>query len=302
MIPGLLLSELLPRHAEIAEKFSLVRSCFHTAPAVHDTGHQLMQTGRLVANGLHTPHVASVLAYLRSQYNDLPAHVILPKPIGFTGANLSHSQDAGFLGQAYAPWVMPNDSAQDNGSDVRSNQALRRAFDLALEPDRIRDRYGRHRFGESCLRARRLIEAGVRFVTLNTFQTVFDEPSWDIHGTAPFTTIGQMQNDIAPMYDQGYSALITDLGERGMLDKTLVCNLAEFGRTPRINQHGGRDHWTQCWTVYFAAEECRGTRRRAQRCNRRNTCRTACRTSRNRRDNLPQPGLRLANTTTRPRG
>lgn len=259
-VAGLHLSELLPLHAEIADKFSLVRSCYHPAPVVHDTGHQLMQTGRLFSNGIHAPHVGCALAYLKGQRHDLPAHVVLPGPMGFTGANLLHGQDAGFLGAAYDPCVMPTNSSQSNLIDIFSSPKAREALDLSKETDQVRDRYGRHRFGQSCLRARRLIEAGVRFVTLNTFLTVFDELSWDIHGSAPFSTIEEMKNHIAPIYDQGYSALITDLSERGMLDKTLVCNLAEFGRTPRINQHGGRDHWTQCWTVYFAGGGVQGGR------------------------------------------
>jgi len=128
----------------------------------------------------------------------------------------------------------------------------REAFDLSKEPLKVRERYGMTRFGQSCLLARRLVEAGVRFVTINTFITVFDEISWDIHGSKPFTSIQGMRDLVAPMYDQGYSALIEDLFQRGMLDRTLVCNLAEFGRTPKINPAGGRDHWPQCWTVYFA--------------------------------------------------
>ena len=90
----------------------------------------------------------------------------------------------------------------------------------------------------------------MRFVTVNTFLTVFDEITWDIHGSKPFTSIEGMKNIVAPMYDQAYGALIEDLEQRGMLDKTLVCNLAEFGRTPRVNPAGGRDHWPQCWTIY----------------------------------------------------
>ena len=100
--------------------------------------------------------------------------------------------------------------------------------------------------------ARRLIESGVRFITINSFLTVFNEVTWDIHGSKPFTSIEGMKNIVAPMYDQAYSALIEDLDQRGMLDDTLVCNLAEFGRTPRVNPAGGRDHWPQCFTVYFA--------------------------------------------------
>ena len=136
----------------------------------------------------------------------------------------------------------------------------REAFDLSREPEKVRERYGLTRFGQCCLLARRLIAAGVRFVTINTFITVFDEITWDIHGSKPFTSIQGMRDIVAPMYDQGYSALIEDLFQRGMLDHTLVCNLAEFGRTPKVNPAGGRDHWPQCWTVYFAGGGVKGGR------------------------------------------
>src|SRR3954464_5424743 len=120
---------------------------------------------------------------------------------------------------------------------MTSTQA-RSALDLAQEPQGVRDRTGMTRFGQCCLMARRLIENGVRDVTINTFITVFDEITWDIHGSKPFTSIAGMKDIVAPMYDQGYSALIEDLHQRGMLDNTMVCNLAEFGRTPRINPAG----------------------------------------------------------------
>jgi uncharacterized protein (DUF1501 family) len=90
--------------------------------------------------------------------------------------------------------------------------------------------------------------------------TVFNEITLDIHGSSPFTSIEGMKNIVAPMYDQAYSTLIEDLAERGLLEKTLVCNLAEFGRTPRINPAGGRDHWPQCFTTYFAGGGIQGGR------------------------------------------
>jgi hypothetical protein len=117
-----------------------------------------------------------------------------------------------------------------------------------------------NRFGQCLLMARRLIEAGVRFVTVNTFLTVFNEITWDIHGTKPFTSIEGMKDIVAPMYDQAYAALLEDLESRGLLGETLVCNLAEFGRTPRVNPAGGRDHWPQCWTTYFAGGGVQGGR------------------------------------------
>src|SRR5437868_14578649 len=108
------LTELLPLHAKIADKFSLVRSCYHTAAAVHDTGHQMMQTGRLFTAGINTPHVGCALAYLRGPKTDLPPNVILPEAMGPTGGNLPHGQDAGFLGKAYDPFVLNTDPSKDD--------------------------------------------------------------------------------------------------------------------------------------------------------------------------------------------
>jgi hypothetical protein len=143
---------------------------------------------------------------------------------------------------------------------LMTSPQAREAFDLSREPRQVRERYGMNRFGQCCLLARRLIEANVRFVTINTFLTVFDEITWDIHGSKPFTSVEGMKNIVAPMYDQAYSALISDLDARGMLQDTLVANLAEFGRTPKVNPAGGRDHWPQCFTVYFAGGGVKGGR------------------------------------------
>jgi uncharacterized protein (DUF1501 family) len=303
------LTEILPRHAQVADKFSLVRGCYHTAAAVHDTGHQMLQTGRLFTGGIQSPHVGCALAYLRGARNELPPHVILPESMGPTGGNLPHGQDAGFLGKAYDPFVLNADPSQpdfrvrdllppadlgevrlqrrrrlrevveahladleaspsaqlmqanfESAWQMITSPRARAAFDLAQEPPEMRQRYGMTRFGQCCLLARRLIEAGVRFVTVNTFLTVFNEITWDIHGSQPFTSIEGMKDVVAPMYDQAYAALIEDLAQRGMLDTTLVCCLAEFGRTPRINPAGGRDHWPQCFTVYFAGGGIQGGR------------------------------------------
>jgi len=143
---------------------------------------------------------------------------------------------------------------------MMTSPEAKHAFDLTREPQKVRERYGMNRFGQCCLLARRLVEAGVRFVTINTFLTVFNEVTWDIHGSKPFTSIAGMRDIVCPMYDQAYSALLEDLAERGLLPKTLVCNIAEFGRTPRVNPAGGRDHWPQCYTVYFAGGGVQGGR------------------------------------------
>ena len=298
---GVEISEIFPRHAEIADKISFVRSCYHTSAAVHDAGWQMMQTGRQFSGGVNTPHAGAVASYLQGRRTDLPSFVVLPEVMGRGGGNLPNGQAGGFLGKSHDPFALNSDPSTDNfqvpdllppaeigtvrldrrrklrdlvddtvkSFDASDNAKLldsnfdtayrlmtsaqaREAFDLSKEPASVRDRYGRTRFGQCCLLARRLVESGVRFVTINTFLTVFDEITWDIHGSKPFTSIEGMKNDVAPMYDQAYSALITDLSERGMLDDTMVCNLAEFGRTPRVNPAGGRDHWPQCFTTYFA--------------------------------------------------
>src|SRR5438270_9285952 len=110
--PDIQLTELLPLHAKIADKFSLVRSMYHTAAAVHDTGHQMMQTGRLFTGGVNTPHVGCALTYLKGSRNELPAHVLLPEPMGPTGGNMPHGQDAGFLGKAYDPFALNADPSK----------------------------------------------------------------------------------------------------------------------------------------------------------------------------------------------
>jgi hypothetical protein len=143
---------------------------------------------------------------------------------------------------------------------LMTSEQARSAFDLSKETDAVRDRYGRNRFGQCCLLARRLVESGVRFITINTFLTVFGETTWDIHGSKPFTSIDGMKNVVCPMYDQAYTALIEDLQQRGLLQNTMVAALSEFGRTPKVNPAGGRDHWPQCFTVSFAGGGVKGGR------------------------------------------
>src|SRR5439155_25624440 len=134
----------------------------------------------------------------------------------------------------------------------------REAFALDKEPDAMRDRYGRTRFGQSCLMARRLIEAGVRFVTVNMFETVFSEITWDIHGSKPFTDIPEMSRLVVPSFDQAFSTLLEDLQERGLLKTTVVSAFGEFGRTPKINPAGGRDHHPGVWTAIMGGGPIQG--------------------------------------------
>ncbi|HXG12759.1 MAG TPA: DUF1501 domain-containing protein [Gemmataceae bacterium] len=308
-VPGIQVSEIFPKMAKHADKYSLIRTVYHTATAVHDTGHQLMQTGRLFTGGIEHPHCGCVLGYLKGQRGEVPAHVLLPRPIGRTGGNLPHGQNAGYLGKQYDPFILNADPSDpkfkvpdllppDYVSAIRaerrqklrdaveaalaafekspqarqldesfdlayrlmSSPQAREAFALDKEPAATRDRYGRTRFGQSCLLARRLIERGVRFVTVNMFETVFDEITWDIHGSRPFTDISEMARVVAPDFDQAFSALLEDLHERGLLATTIVTAMGEFGRTPKINPAGGRDHHPGVWTILIGGGPIKGGR------------------------------------------
>jgi hypothetical protein len=306
-VAGIEISENFPRMAKHADKYALVRSVYHTAAAVHDTGHQMMQTGRLFQGGVEYPHMGCVLSKMKGPKGDVPAHVLMPHPIGNTGGNMPHGQSAGFLGKSFDPFVLNADPSDPNfrvpdmlppdylsalrvdrrrnwrdaidkevsmfetSQDARlldstfqqaytlmSSKKARDAFELNREPDEVRKKYGMNRFGQSCLLARRLIEAGVRFVTVNMFETVFDEITWDIHGSRPFSPISCYRDLVGPMFDMAYSSLLEELDQRGLLDETMVLATGEFGRTPKVNPAGGRDHWPQCWTLLMAGGGVKG--------------------------------------------
>ncbi|MDX2269682.1 MAG: DUF1501 domain-containing protein [Bryobacter sp.] len=306
-VPGIEISEFLPRMAKHADKYSIVRGMYHTAAAVHDTGHQMMQTGRLFQGGVEHPHFGCVLDKTQKLGRDVPTHVLLPRPIGNTGGNMPHGQNAGFLGKTHDPFVLNADPSDpnfrvpdmlppdylpslrvdrrknwreaidrsvnrfENSQDARlldstfhqaytlmTSQKAREAFELHRESEATRTRYGLNRFGQSCLLARRMVEAGVRFVTINMFETVFDETTWDIHGSRPFSPISCYQDLVGPMFDHAYASLLEDLHDRGLLKNTMVVACGEFGRTPKINPAGGRDHWPQCWSILMGGGPLKG--------------------------------------------
>jgi hypothetical protein len=126
--------------------------------------------------------------------------------------------------------------------DLLTSKQVARAFDIASEPDRVREAYGRHTFGQSALLARRLVEAGVTFVTVNCVP-------WDHHGTANRLATLPGARLLIPPFDQALAALVEDLCQRGLYDRTLVVAMGEFGRTPRMNSAGGRDHWGDTFSV-----------------------------------------------------
>jgi hypothetical protein len=145
-----------------------------------------------------------------------------------------------FLDKQAADPAAALDEHYQQAHDLMRSQEAQAAFDIAREPDRVRDAYGRTNFGQRALLARRLVEAGVPFVTLY-------EGGWDHHKSL-FDAFKKRM----PAWERTVAALVTDLGQRGMLDSTLVIALGEFGRTPQVNKDGGRDHWSNAMSVLFA--------------------------------------------------
>ncbi len=152
-------------------------------------------------------------------------------------------------------------SARARGIDANYARALsmltgpgvKKAFDLSAEPDAVRDRYGRTTYGQGCLLARRLVEAGVRFVNVYLSASIGgDTGGWDTHGFGGKPMYPILKNYLLPITNQTLPTLLEDLDERGLLDETLVVWVGEFGRSPKINNLAGRDHWPQCYTALLA--------------------------------------------------
>jgi hypothetical protein len=295
-LPGVQVSELLPNHARLLNKMSIIRSLHHDN-GDHFAAAHWMLTGYLGSNALNLPpqypSAASIIAKLKGpKQRGMPAYVGLPctHSVGLVPGY----HGAAYLGAAYNPFIadgdpnsdgylVPNlslpvgiDSVRLEGrrsllgtfDDARKladasgtsdaldrfeleafslvlGSAARAAFDLKKEDPRLRDRYSRHQWGQSALLARRLVEAGVRFVTL-TFS------GWDFH-----SSLESGMKSVLPILDATVGTLIEDLDNRGMLDSTIVLVMGEFGRTPRMNKTGvpgsdpipGRDHWGNVMSV-----------------------------------------------------
>jgi hypothetical protein len=147
------------------------------------------------------------------------------------------------------------DDHQNRAFRLLQSPTTQHAFHLAVEPNRVRDRYGWHHFGQSCLLARRLVEAGVPLVTVYwNAPDIDDLQHWDTHKDSA----NRLKNHLLPAFDLAMSALLEDLKERSLLDSTLVLWMGEFGRTPKINKAGGRDHWGFCQSVLMAGAGVRG--------------------------------------------
>jgi hypothetical protein len=299
-IPGVSLSEHLPRLAQQLHHASLIRSMHHSvnnshAAAVYAalTGHDRGEQGG-GARPTDNPSPGSVLAKLRPADNRTLPYISLPyKTKEGAGGPLQPGFLAGFMGPTFDPfWVLNNpdadgfhvdnlalpgsvtpqrmsertqllsglgrglrtkepaltaiDDFQARAFELLTGDAAQRAFNLGLESPEIRARYGRNIYGQSTLLARRLVEAGTRFVTLSWAPDA--NATWDTHGD----NFNKLKNTLLPQFDAACASLLQDLQERGLLQRTLVCVLGDFGRTPRINANAGRDHWNSCYTVMLA--------------------------------------------------
>jgi hypothetical protein len=318
-VPGIHLSEVMPKLAQQLDKATLIRSMSYTPAGLfnHTAAIYQIMTGytpdRVSPSGQleppapnDFPHMGSQITHLRPLDIPMLPFVMLPRPLQESNV-IGKGGTAGFLGAAFDPYYFYQDPAKDinlddltlrkevskerlerrstllksvndampdmekavgkyaldkyyqKAFDLVSSGRARDAFDLAKEKDALRDKYGRHTFGQGLLLARRLLEAGTKFVQMNWPAVANGDPNvdaWDTHAA----NFGPLRNLHCPKLDSGLSALLEDLDERGLLEETLVVALGEFGRSPRLgvstsgntNSPDGRDHWPYCYTALIA--------------------------------------------------
>jgi hypothetical protein len=287
-LPGIQFTDMVPHFARHADKFAVVRN-LNSINGAHGTADAIMMSGWQMNPTVTYPCYGSVIARQRGYRDRMPPFVQLGKEVDrkFFGGT------AGYLGIAYNPFEIHSDPNEtefnvrdltppggmsfervdlrrealrtidrfqrdldqrptvldamdryyENAFDMVTSPETQRAFDLQRESDSTRDAYGRNQFGQSCLLARRLIEAGTRFVTVSN-------GDWDTHSDN-FTRL----RELLPPVDQGFTALLVDLKQRGLLENTLVVWLTDFGRTPTINPAAGRDHWASAGIAVFAGAD-----------------------------------------------
>ena len=280
-IDGVFFNEFLKDTAQIADKITVVRSMTH-GEAAHERGTHNMFTGYKPSPAVQYPSIGSVVSHELGGRNGLPPYVCIPsQPNPYAGS--------GYLSNAYGPFSLGGDPANTNFSvrdltlppnidherfaqrqsilatvdghfrnleksdaldamdsfyqrayGLVSSEKAREAFNLKAESNAVKDEYGRTEAGMRMLMARRLVEGGVRFVSM-----VYG--GWDHH-----TNLQNGIRNLLPTFDKAYASLIRDLDRRGMLDSTLVMVTTEFGRTPKINKDGGRDHWPRVFSIALA--------------------------------------------------
>ena len=289
--PGLEVCEHLPTLATVADRFSLIRSFTHNN-SNHGHADHYMLTGYHPAAGFNSslkpnnqrPAHGSIIARKLGARGGVPPYVCIP--------DMHRSCGPAYLGSSHAPFVVDSDpngpdfrvpdlippvavnaerldnrrrlmqqidrfrrggelevnraseqlsTFQSKAFDLMTSRETKRAFDLSAESDRTREIYGRTTLGQCCLMSRRLVEAGVRCVTI-------DHSNWDTH----YNNFHVLRQDLLPQLDLALPALLLDLEQRGMLDRTMVVVMGEFGRTPRVNKDAGRDHWGPSNTILLA--------------------------------------------------
>jgi len=248
-VSGVFLSETLPRLAERAKKFSLVRSVFHSAAPIHETGLQLLQGGALgnrkgpgSAFGSRLPQSDSL-----SDETTVPAYVVTPARLHLDPAQAFPADGPG-ADSGVAPAVV-RDGIVEAVDAPRTVYAER--FDKL--PYDIQEAYGHTSFGRRLWNARQLVEYGASWVTVNLFETLNGHATWDAHGagSAP-GTLQDYGRTLCPQFDRAMSGFLDDLQATGLWNDCLVVCTGEMGRAPRINRTAGRDHWTRCWSALIA--------------------------------------------------
>jgi uncharacterized protein (DUF1501 family) len=280
-LEGEYFNECLTRTAALADQITVCRAMTH-GEAAHERGTHNMFTGYRPSPALQYPSMGSVVSHEFGPKNDLPPYVCVPSmPNVYAGT--------GYLSSSFSPFSLGSDPASggfkvqdlnlpggiddsrfatrrhvldavndhfakkekadglaamdtfyERAYSLISSQKAREAFNIEAEPAAIRDEYGRNAAGQRMLMARRLVAAGVRFVSLQY-------GGWDLHAGIA----GGMRQQM-PAFDQAYSTLIRDLDRTGLLNRTIVMVSSEFGRTPKINKDGGRDHWPKVFSIALA--------------------------------------------------
>ena len=316
VVPGLPVSEHLPRMAKQMDRICLVRSMHHTMKNHNSaayyalTGHAPPRDDQRLRDSLSLyPAYGSVVDKLAPLKSELPTFVSYPHVIA--DGSVTPGQRASFLGKAHDPFFIAEDpnsrnfklpelslpsglsferlqrrremqklidsqsklleySASAKGLDdyykkalaMLSSTRVRDAFDISREPEAVRERYGRHTYGQGCLLARRLVEAGVRFVTVYFDSSIGGRSAtsggWDTHGFDNTRMFPIIEKRHLPITEETLPTLLDDLQDRGLLEDTLVVWMGEFGRTPKINANKSRDHWPQCYSALLAGGGVKG--------------------------------------------
>ncbi|MBL8794637.1 MAG: DUF1501 domain-containing protein [Planctomycetia bacterium] len=280
-VPGVEICEHLPKLAQCADKYTIVRGVSHSL-AGHELGTLYLNTGSRPVPSLFYPGFGAVVSKELPGAADLPHFVAIPntpqragylgvrhaplqtntvpvpgQPFSVRGISLAdgltvtefekrqkllQELDTTFRGaEASSKLVDGLDKFSQQAYDMISSPKARQAFDVSQEPAEKTQPFGAHRFGQSCLLAARLVAAGVRFVTVSF-------GGWDTHGG----NFKACKDNLLPQLDQGLAALLNRLAAEGLLESTAVCVTGEFGRTPKINERAGRDHWPRAMCVLLA--------------------------------------------------